>query len=206
MRALRYVLSGALAVSSLVPFLFMLLSLGAGIGYNLKWMPTWLSRRTGVEAVREIPGTKDLFLALAWATVAVVLPCLIEREVPVLAGICVFLFLFLMVFIRSLVFGMKDIEGDRIVGKETFPLVMGLQATQRVTWVSLALLAAIALLGFVSPWSAVGGVLLLPVTAYVGLYLLLDHRRLLSRGLFFEVVVDAQFILTGLLAYSIPHS
>ena len=46
---------------------------------------------------------------------------------------------------------------------------------------------------------------MLPVWAYVALYLYLAHRRRLSRGLFFEVVVDAQFIFTGLLAYSIPH-
>ncbi len=186
-------------------FLFMLFSLVAGIGYNLQWIPTWLSRRIGAKAVREIPGSKDFFLALAWATVAVILPCLIEREVPAFPEVCVFLFLFLMVFIRSLVFSISDVEGDRIVGKETFPLVMGLRATQRLVVISLAILFVIACLDIVTPWSAVGGILLLPVCAYVALYLYLAQRRRLSRGVFFEVVVDAQFILTGLLAYSIPH-
>lgn len=186
-------------------FLFMLFSLVAGIGYNLRWIPRWLSHRIRAKAVREIPGSKDFFLALAWSTVAVILPCLIERKVPAFPEASVFLFLFLMVFIRSLVFSISDVEGDRIVGKETFPLVMGLRATQRLVLLGLAVLFVIAWIDVVSPWSAVRGVLLLPVWVYVASYLWLAHRRKLSRGLLFEVVVDAQFIFTGLLAYAIPH-
>ena len=199
---------GALVLAwqfGLYAFALMLLSLGAGIVYSLKMLPPWLVRRIGAQTAREIPGSKDLFLALAWATVAVVLPCLAERNVEVLPVIYVFLFTFIMVFIRSLAFGLREVEGDRIVGKETFPLVMGRRVTLRLVMAGTVMLGMIALLDIVQPWSAVRGYLLMPVTAYVALYLFLDYRRLLSRGLLFEVVVDAQFILTGLLAFCIPH-
>jgi 4-hydroxy-3-methylbut-2-enyl diphosphate reductase len=187
------------------PFVLMLLSLVAGIGYSLRMIPLWLTRRIGIKAVREIPGSKDIFVSLAWATVTVLLPYLAETNVGVLTALSVFLFCFIMVFIRSLVFDLKDIEGDRIVGKETVPLVMGLAATRRVIVLCTALLAAIALLDLVVTWSAMGGYLLLPVVLYVGFYLYLTFRRIIAQGLLFELAVDFQFILTGLIAFCIPY-
>jgi 4-hydroxy-3-methylbut-2-enyl diphosphate reductase len=188
-----------------VPFGLMLLSLAAGIGYNMKIIPAWSPGRFRWKKVKEIPGSKDLFVASAWALVTVLIPFLAVPSVPFTPALCVFFFMFIMVFIRSLVFDMKDLEGDRIVGKETFPLIMGPRSTNRLVALCTFALAMIAALDAVFSWSGLGGLLLLPVVAYVGLYQYLYYRRILCQGVAFELAVDAQFILMGLLAYVIPR-
>jgi 4-hydroxy-3-methylbut-2-enyl diphosphate reductase len=185
----------------LFPFLLMFLSLSAGIGYNLPLIPGWLVRRIRVRTIREIPGSKNIFMALAWALVTVLVPCLAVSEVAVPQALLVFPFVFLMVLIRSLVFDQKDLEGDRMLGKETLPLVLGSRATTRLVLLCGGALAIIAASDVVPGWSALGGLLLLPVCAYIGLSLLLHYRRFDSRGVLFEIVVDGQFLLMGLLAY-----
>jgi 4-hydroxy-3-methylbut-2-enyl diphosphate reductase len=190
----------------LYPFLLMFLSLAAGIGYNLPLIPRWVTRRVRVTRVREIPGSKNLFMALAWALVTVLVPCLATGSGPLLPAALVFAFVFLMVLIRSLVFDRKDLEGDRILGKETLPLVLGPRATGRLVLLCALALALIALSDLYPGWSALDGLLLLPVVSWVGVYLLLDHRIFLTRGVLFEIVVDAQFVGMGLLAYAIPYA
>jgi len=204
-----FILAGAVLLLSYyfgtAPFVLMVLCLMAGIVYNLKMIPHWLSRRIRLTTVKDIPGSKDLFLALAWAVVSVLLPCLAEKQAALQQALYVSSFAFIMVFIRSMIFGVKDLDGDRIVGKETFPLVMGHAATKRLVILCAICLTVIAILDIFFQWSALGGFLLLPVTAYVGFYLILFYRGILPQGILFEIIVDAQFIFTGLLAFSIPH-
>jgi 4-hydroxy-3-methylbut-2-enyl diphosphate reductase len=188
------------------PFVLMLFSLIAGVSYSFRWIPSWLAKRIGFQTVKEIPGSKDLFVALAWSTVTVLLPSLAAQgEVKILPVVYVFIFCFIMVFIRSLVYDLKDLEGDRIVGKETFPLIMGLKAANKLVLLCFMALAVIAVADIVFPWSALRGLLLLPVVVYVGLYPYLYARRVISQGVLFEIIVDTQFIFTGLLAFCIPY-
>ncbi len=189
----------------LAPCVLVFLSLLAGVSYNLRLIPPWLARKIRFKAFREIPGSKDLFTALAWAVVSVLVPCLAVEGVQILPALYVFFFGFTMVFIRSLVFDMKDLEGDRILGKETFPLIMGPKATNRLIALCTVMLALIAVSDVFFTWSAVRGYLLLPVAAYVCFYLVLYYRNILSRGILFEIALDAQFVLMGLLAYCIPY-
>ena len=76
---------------------------------------------------------------------------------------------------------------------------------QETFFLSLCALTIIAVLDALFLYSSVSGYLLLPVVAFVGLYLFLYYRRVISQGLLFEVIVDAPFILTGLLAFCIPY-
>ncbi|MFH2000781.1 MAG: 4-hydroxy-3-methylbut-2-enyl diphosphate reductase, partial [Planctomycetota bacterium] len=188
------------------PFLLMLTCLVAGMVYSRRLIPIWLARKIRFKTFREIPGSKDIFIAMAWSTVTVLLPYLAETEVPSLPAIYAFLFCFIMVFLRSLVYDMQDIEGDRIIGKETFPLIMGPRHTTRLIFYCAGCLALIALTDIFPGWSALSGYLLLPVVLYICFYLILYYRRFFSQGILFEIAVDAQFILTGLLAFCIPHT
>ena len=199
------VLSGsaslALAVSlGTAPFVLALVSLAAGVSYNFRLLPGWLARRVGFKRVKEIPASKDIFLALAWATVSVLIPVTAWGDVPWGPAARVFLLAFLLVFIRSIVYDVKDLEGDRIVGKETLPLLLGRKGTDALLFLSAGLLVLLVFLSLLSPYSGRPWYLL-PLAAYVLAYLVLFRRRLLPKGLLFEVAVDAQFLLSGLLAF-----
>ncbi len=195
--------AGTLALAAplgTAPFLLALLSLVAGVSYNFRLLPGWLARRVGFKKVKEIPASKDLFLALAWATVSVLLPVMAWGKVPWAPAARVFLLAFVLVLIRSIVYDVKDLEGDRIVGKETLPLLLGRKATDRVLFVSAAFLCILVLASLLSPYPGRPW-FLVPLAAYVLLCLHLFRRRRLPRGVLFEVVVDGQFLLSGLLAF-----
>lgn len=188
------------------PFLLMTTCLVAGMVYSWRLIPRRLAKMIHFQAFREIPGSKDIFIALAWSTVTVLIPVLAEIKTPSLPALWVFLFGFVMVFVRSLVNDMQDLEGDRIIGKETFPLIMGPKRTDRLIFFCAATLALIALTDLFPGWSALNGYLLLPVVCYICVCLYLYYKRILTQAIRFEIAVDAQFILTGLLAFCIPYS
>ncbi|MEW6744523.1 MAG: 4-hydroxy-3-methylbut-2-enyl diphosphate reductase [Planctomycetota bacterium] len=185
-----------------LPAILMGASLAAGVGYNLRIVPGKLSHALRFSKVKEIPGSKDLSPAAAWATVAVLLPCLAERSAISFSVLLAFAFVFLLVFNRSLVYDLRDTEGDRLVGNETLPLILG---KQRTGWLLLAsfgaLFALIVLDIFIGPRTLHLLALAISVV-YAGLCALLHYRKVfISRKLRFELAVDAQFIIMGFLSW-----
>ena len=92
--------------------------------------------------LKDIPTSKTLFVPLAWAVITSILPAL-SSATPVLwwqigALSCM---TFLLVFVRSALLDIRDIQGDRLVGKETIPIVLGTERTLQL------LVGATAILG-----------------------------------------------------------
>jgi 4-hydroxybenzoate polyprenyltransferase len=82
--------------------------------------------------LKDILGVKNITIALSWAVCMALLPafCLVENEViPI---ILIFYFFFLKSFINAVLFDIRDIEGDRISGVRTIPVVFGRQKTKNL--------------------------------------------------------------------------
>jgi (E)-4-hydroxy-3-methyl-but-2-enyl pyrophosphate reductase len=184
-----------------LPAALMGASLIAGIGYNVGIFPGWLGKTLGFHRFKELRGSKDLFAAAAWATVTVLLPCLIEKGPQPIQILFAFLFVFLIVFIRFLLFDLKDIEGDRLVGNETLPLLLGRARTGWLLVMSVTGLAALTVLNYLKGPETLPTFAIVTALIWSGLCALLHfHKRFVSGGLRFELIVDAQFIVLGLLA------
>ncbi|MFQ5561675.1 MAG: UbiA family prenyltransferase, partial [Nitrospinota bacterium] len=192
----------ALLLSSLlgtIPFLIVLISTLLGIAYSVKIFPRIASRKMEIRRLKDIPASKDLFVGIAWAAVTVLVPAFSfagsKLTIPVAVTFC---FVFMISYIRSVLFDIRDIQGDRFVGRETIPIIIGLEPTKIFLLVLSGLtaicLAAMTLLGYVP---AIGFFLLIPVI-YTVFYLFLYHRRIISQGILCDYVVDGTFILTGL--------
>ena len=127
------------------PFLFLLLLSLAGVLYNAPLLPN----RWRFHSLKEIPGSKNVSMALAWAMVTSVLPAIsagnaLESAIFVAFA---FAFAFVMVFIRSVFFDILDMQNDRLMGWETIPVVIGRLASLRLLrllWVLLVVLLAVA--------------------------------------------------------------
>ena len=196
-------LIGTLSLSlylGLLPFLLLLFISLMGMVYRLKVIPAGWSILHYRRLV-EIPGSKDIFLALAWSLVIGFLQNL-TRGGSLSPGFGVALaFTFILSLVRSTLFSLKDIQGDRIVGRETLPIIWGKKRTK------LFLIAILTCLTLLLPLSSIWGWtsrlslwLLLPV-AYAYLYLYLYHRRVIFQGILSEAVVDTGFIISGVTAY-----
>jgi 4-hydroxy-3-methylbut-2-enyl diphosphate reductase len=116
------------------------------------------------------------------------------------AGSIALIFTFTLVYIRSVLSNIRDIRGDRLVGRETIPIMIGVGGSKvflaLVTAGMASLLVSSAASGLVGPFAYV---LTLSI-GYTGMYLWLYHKKVINRGLKFDLVVDGVFHFTGALA------
>jgi 4-hydroxy-3-methylbut-2-enyl diphosphate reductase len=155
-------------------------------------------------SLRNIPGSKDLMVALALATVVVITPIWQAGRAWDLRAFAAIFLVGVLAFVRTVIYEFRDMQNDQIVGKETLPIFLGKRATKVVL---LGLLGTL-LLGTL--WStydnrsqghpmAVALVLVL-CAAYPMVYLWLYHERFTTGRHRFELSVDLSFYLVGLLA------
>jgi 4-hydroxy-3-methylbut-2-enyl diphosphate reductase len=112
-----------------------------------------------------------------------------------------FLFVLTIVLIRSLLFDLKDMQGDMMLGKETIPIILGKGRTKALL-IGLAIFPFVLLpLAGLLRWASTLSFVLLIPSAYAVLYLYLYRRRIISQGVRAELTVDGSFILTGIVAF-----
>jgi 4-hydroxy-3-methylbut-2-enyl diphosphate reductase len=184
-----------------VPFLLLLAISGLGMIYNIRIFPGGPGRGLRYQRLRDIPGSKALFVALAWGTVTSILPALATREWFRLGTAVAFLFSVILVFVRSTLYDFKDIQGDLMVGKETIPIVLGRQKAEVLVVSLLIFLGGLLIMAGPLRWAAPFTPWLLFSLVYVVSYYWLYRRQVVGRGFPFEGVVDGSFIFAGLLAF-----
>ena len=155
-------------------------------------------------SLRSIPGSKDVVVSLALATVAVITPVWQEGRIWDLRTFAAIFLVGVLAFVRTVIYEFRDMQNDQIVGKETLPIVLGKRGTKLVLLALLgSLLAGTLWLTFENRSQghplAVALVLVM-CAAYPVLYLWLYHERFTAGKNRFELSVDLSFYLVGLLA------
>ncbi|MBI9086207.1 MAG: 4-hydroxy-3-methylbut-2-enyl diphosphate reductase [Desulfobacterales bacterium] len=178
------------------PFFILLAMSLLGLSYNLRWLPgaTGHYRR-----IKDIPGSKTILIALAWGVVTTVFPALTGAGRAGLGAAAVFFWATGMVFVRTAFFDLLDMQGDRIVGKETLPILFGEKKT--ILMLKAMILAIIVVLG------GAGSVGLLPSLGYalavcpvfIGLVVNAYLKGHMLPGIRLEFLVETLFVLTGLI-------
>ena len=157
-----------------------------------------------VWSLRLIPGSKEVVVALALAVVAVATPVWQEGRAWDLRAFAAIFLVGVLAFVRTVIFEIRDMQNDQIVGKETLPIFLGKAVTKGVLLALLGtLLAGTLWLTFENRHQghpmAVALILVL-CAAYPVLYLWLYHERFTTGKNRFELSVDFSFYLVGLLA------
>lgn len=106
-----------------VSFLILLVMSLLGLSYNLKIIPTSVGKGR-IASIKDIPGSKTILIVIAWGTVTCLLPAVADPGNFMSVGV-VFLFATGLVFGRTAFFDILAIQGDRITGKETLPILLG---------------------------------------------------------------------------------
>jgi (E)-4-hydroxy-3-methyl-but-2-enyl pyrophosphate reductase len=179
-------------------FVVLLLMSLLGLSYNLK-MAWVFSRQSKLTRIKDIPGSKTLLIVAAWGTVTCLLPAVANRTGPA-AVIVVFLFAVGLVFSRTAFFDILAIQGDRITGKETLPILLGEKKSfaiiQTVLVGELGLIIVACLAGLL-----VTTALLLAFIPFVMLLLVRFFKKdSLISGVHREFIIELSFVATGLLA------
>lgn len=188
--ALAFLLS--LAAGKGVFFFLMLMSL-AGYLYRFRMFPLGLP----LKSLRDIPGSKNIFIALGWAVVAALIPPLAEGDYPGITAVLSFVIVFTLVFMKSIISDMVTVQSDQLVGRETFPVVMGERNSGKlVRWLSMALglfIVAVGATGLMPPII----LSLLTVVFYVWICLELCDKRAKFSSTALEGFFGTTYIVAG---------
>ena len=189
------------AYLGLLPFIFVLVMSGIGLTYSFKIIPDRLAQVTGITRLKEIPGSKTMFTAVAWGVLAALIPVVCSDQGSSGATAIAFFFVAGMIFIRSGLFEIMAIEGDRVVGKETLAIALGKERTLNLLCIGSLMFIAM-LLG--AAWGGVIpslGYILSLSGVYMLSYLLLYRRFMMESSLLLESMVEGNMILAGILAF-----
>ncbi|HDH34474.1 MAG TPA: 4-hydroxy-3-methylbut-2-enyl diphosphate reductase [Nitrospirae bacterium] len=184
-----------------IPFALLLFSYMMGILYSIRIVPEKLLPLIKYKKLRDVPGSKDIFIAIAWAWVIVLIPALKEEIHFTYQSMVILSFVSLTVFIRSVIFDIISIEDDRIVGRETIPTIIGLQKTEAMLMIISIIIGVFlfssAATGLVP---TLGYFLIIPPVLMVICLYIFQKQRLQTSSLF-EAIVDSNFILAGVITY-----
>ena len=177
------------------PFLLLLAMSIMGLSYNRRWIPGRLGRR--YRSLKDIPGSKTILIALAWGIVTSIFPPLSETGTITVTNLLVFSMAALLVLARTAFLDILDLQGDRVIGKGTIPVLLGETASMRL----LKLLLGVVLMLMVIPsaiglTSTLGYLLALCPLCLLTLLTAYDRGALVSWVLP-QFLVDTCFVLAG---------
>ena len=200
------VFSGAagliIAVSiGLFPFMALLVMSIMGLSYNMKVVPEWLAN-IKYRRLRDIPGSKTLLIAVAWGMVTAVLPPLSKFGTINWINVLVAMWAIGIVFVRTAFFDILDMQGDRLVGKETIPILLGEKQSMRVLKSILLILTAILILSSALQWISSLGFVLILCPVFILLIILAYGRALMFPGIRLEFLLETQFLLAGIITFA----
>lgn len=183
----------------MLPFWTLLVMSLLGLSYNLRLFPAniWLTCR--FRRIRDLPGSKTILIAVAWGVVTAGLPALSAEGEHWAAGLLSVAWAIAIAFSRTAFFDILDIQGDRIVGKETIPILLGPE--RALTLLRIMLGAGFLLLlvagwrGFFSPLAF----LLAACPLFLYGLIALHQRGDMLAGMQLEFTTESLFVLTGLL-------
>ena len=189
-------MSLALAISfvaGLNAFILLFLISAFGVLYNTRILPGNLR----FKSLKDLPGSKNIFMAMAWAAVVAVLPQF-ETSLSFTAGMLVaFLFTFGIVFVRSAISDILDIQSDRLIGRETIPVLIGKKPTQILLKGILVLLFILLSVSYTLGWTSSLSFALLVCIFFMWIYLRLYVRRAAFSGVVQEGILETSYIIAG---------
>ena len=143
-------------------------------------------------------GSEDT-TAVAWGVVAALLPGITSKAALTPAVAVVFVWATALVFARTAFFDLLDVQGDRIMGKETLPILLGNRKTivmlKGLLTGCILLAAASAAVGLTSD---LGFFLTLCPAAMLILVGACEKERMLP-GMRLELYVESLFIMAGVI-------
>ena len=138
---------------------------------------------------------------MAWGTVATVLPQM-EIETAITPGMIVaFMFVFTMVFVRSAMSDTLDIQSDRLIGRETIPVLIGKEYTQRLLHGILASLVILLIAAYFAGWTSSLSLALLSCPFYLWICFKLCDRGSQLSGAILEGLLETCYLIAGLSAF-----
>ncbi len=122
--ALSFLLSLVLGFfESILILPILLFALFMGILYSVR-----LSRK--IPRLKDITGVKNFTVAFSWAVNSTFFPLIYLTNQKIVLILLIFYIFFIKSYINSIIFDIRDVEGDRMSGVRTIPVSLGREKTK----------------------------------------------------------------------------
>ncbi len=182
-------------------FITLLVMSLLGFSYNLDIIPGFFGAHR-IHRIKDIPGSKTILIAMAWGIVTSLLPGVVSKS-SVLMTIFAFLFSIGLVFARTAFVDILAMQGDRIAGRETLPILLG--EAKSLAYIRYALwLAVVApIIAYLWAFSSHMVFWLALIPLFMLLLVRLYQKDSFLSGNLYEYFFESSFLLVGLVALAI---
>jgi len=179
--------------NAVIVFIFLFIISFAGMLYNMRILP----QKWHFRSLKDLPGSKNISMSVAWGIVAAILPAL-DKNNSFNAGLIVaFCFTFGIVFIRSAMSDILEIQSDKLIGQETIPVFFGKMLTITILKIISLILCILLLLAYPAGWSTSLSFFLLLCILYIWIcFQFCDKKNVLS-GAVKEGLLETSYIIAG---------
>jgi len=182
----------------ITPFLILFFMSVLGLSYNIRLVPESLLGN-GYRRIRDIPGSKTVLIAAAWGIVTSIFPAFSVSDSINVSAVIVFFLSACMVFVRTAFFDTLDMQGDRIVGKATIPILLGEKRTMCLLKILSTVILVVLLLSSTFQFISTLGFLLAICPVFTFVILLAYERGYMLPGIRLEFLVETHFIIAGII-------
>ncbi len=195
--------TGALVTAWFMGPLFFLLLAGMsllGFLYNMDAVVEKGRQRRRGSGLKNIPGSKTVLTSLGWGLVTALLPGLYLEGYISPAGALVFAWVCAMVLVRTAYFDIMDMQGSRIMGRGTIPIILGEKRTLVLLKGILAAMMLVLPLGAAAGIIPAAGVLMIVCPAMMFRFLQGYEQKMIFSTMQRGFVMETFFILAGAIA------
>lgn len=165
-----------------------------GVLYSLKILPqSWR-----FQSLKALPGSKNIFTATAWGIATAVLPAISGGFAFSAALAVAFIFTFGIVFIRSAMSDILEIQSDKLIGRETIPVLIGKDYTKKVLKIISLIILVILLVSYPAGWTSSLSLILLMCILYIWICFQLCDRKSGFSGALMEGLLETSYVIAGL--------
>jgi len=155
--------------------------------------------------LKDITGVKNITIALSWSAGTTFLPVIYLSEKRFLLIIMVFYFFFLKSCINSIIFDVRDIEGDRRNNIRTIPVLLGKDKTRKLLLILNTTLIPWLIISYYEDFFHKYIFILICVILYGYWYILYFSGDGIKKGKEMDLLVDGEFIMITIFALAIDN-
>jgi 4-hydroxybenzoate polyprenyltransferase len=185
---ISYILTILLALNGgLAPLLLILITSIIMILYSVKLSEFRL---------KEIFIIKNLVVSVVWGIILTFLPILFVERMVTIAYFPVFMALFGLTFINTVIFDVRDMVGDKVHSIMTFPVKYGVDKTRKILFILNTALLFLILISMVLRWLSFFGFIIVATILYLYFVIFMINRA--NVPLIAAVYGDRSLILYGI--------
>ncbi len=184
--------------TGITSFSLLLIMSILGLSYNLKIIPPFLTVKKR-RRIKDIPGAKTILIAMAWGIVTSILPALSNIS-NIYSALIAFIFSAGLVFVTTALVDILGIQGDRITGRETIPILIGeKKSVTIIKQVLISIIVILILTSFFGIIHALGFFLVIPPLLMLYITVYINKEKIESR-MKFRFIIEFNYIIAGIIA------